>query len=187
MWRVASLRSSSTRTSSVTWSARFARYDNVMIVGGDFLALPLPADRFRLFGNIPFGTTTSLLRHLLEPTRAMYQADLIVERGAAMKRAASRPGNVLNLAWGPWWRFTMGRRIPADRFSPPPSVDAAMLTVRRREVALLAEQARRGYAIFIRACFASSDLSGALRGQLGQRRWAAMTSTVRTRPDDCRA
>ncbi len=70
---------------------RFADDPNLLIIAGDFLDLPLPAQPFRVFGNIPFGSTTRILRHLLDPTRAgTLRADLIVERGVAIKRAEPR-------------------------------------------------------------------------------------------------
>jgi 23S rRNA (adenine-N6)-dimethyltransferase len=158
---------------------RFSQYENVLVVAGDFFRLALPAQRFRIFGNIPFGSTTPLLRHLLSaPQSAMTRADLIVERGVALKRAGTRYGNVLNLGWAPWWVFTVGTQLPARSFSPEPSVDAAVLTIERRRVPLLSEPERSGYSEFLRDCFGASEIRYALRPLLSSRRFQALAGDL---------
>jgi 23S rRNA (adenine-N6)-dimethyltransferase len=60
--------------------ARFGARENVLVVGGDFFKLPFPAERFRVIGNIPFGATTRILRHLLDPPMSsLWRGDLLVE------------------------------------------------------------------------------------------------------------
>lgn len=79
---------------------RFKGNTEVLVVIGDALSFPLPAERFRAFGNIPFAITSALLRHLLDnPKTSLERADLIVQLGAAIKRTRTRNSNLLNLAW----------------------------------------------------------------------------------------
>lgn len=139
---------------------RFSNDAGVSVLAGDFLHVPLPAQPFRVFGNIPFGSTTRLLRHLLDYSgTALLRADLIVERGVAIKRATSRHASLLNLCWAPWWEFGMGARIAASSFRPAPSVDAAQLSVSRRRIPLLPESEQAAFAR-VRA--------GCIRGQRGK-------------------
>lgn len=155
---------------------RFADDPNVLIIAGDFLDLPLPAQAFRVFGNIPFGSTTRILRHLLDPTRAgTLRADLIVERGVAIKRAEPRYGNLLNLCWAPWWEFRMGARISARSFEPAPSVDAALLTIVKRRSPLLPEQENPAFVRFVRAAFAATELKRAMRPFFSPRRFESLS------------
>jgi 23S rRNA (adenine-N6)-dimethyltransferase len=116
----------------------FAAEPGVLIVEGDARSSSLPDEPFRVFGNVPFAITTDLLHRLLaDPLAPMVRADLLVQWEVARKRTADPPRNVLSLGWGPWWRFEIERRIPSSSFRPPPRVDAAMLTIRRREPPLL--------------------------------------------------
>ena len=116
---------------------RFSYQPSVFVVGGDALSFPLPGDEFRVFGNIPFGITTSLLRRLLDSVTALSRAELIVQYGAAKKRTRESPSSQLGVGWGPWWEFELTKRIPATRFTPRPGVDAALLSIRRRREPLL--------------------------------------------------
>jgi 23S rRNA (adenine-N6)-dimethyltransferase len=72
---------------------------------------------------------------------------------ARARAADQNPIDLLGAAWGPWWSFRRGRRIPAPRFRPAPSVDAGVLTVTRREPALLPKAAVPRYREFVRARF----------------------------------
>ena len=132
----------------------FARDPAVMIVEGDARSWPLPRETFRVFGNVPFAITTDLFRHLLDdPLGAMVRADLVVQWETARKRIADPPRNVRSLGWGPWWTFTIERRIPSTSFRPPPRVDAALLTIRRREPSMLPETELTAYRRLVRKLF----------------------------------
>lgn len=109
---------------------RFAAHPSVRIVAGDLLDVPLPRRPYRVVANLPFATTSAALRRLLDPRGQLRRADLVLQRGAAIawateprrRSAASRRRFDLRL----------GSTIPARRFVPPPTVDAALLHVARR-------------------------------------------------------
>lgn len=124
-----------------------------------------------MFGNVPFAITTDLFRHLLDdPLGAMVRADLVVQWEAARKRVADPPRNVRSLGWGPWWTFTIERRIPSSRFRPPPRVDAALLVIQRREPPLLPENEVTSYRRLVRELFLRPDrpVVHTLRHTLGE-------------------
>lgn len=141
--------------------ARFETRDNVVVAAGDALAVPLPAEPFRVFGNIPFAITTNLLRRLLDdPNASMQRADLIVQVGAAIKRTRVQPSRMLNLSWGPWWEFRIARRIPSTCFEPRPSVEAALLTISKRKIPLLPTRDRAAFASFLKQGFSKDTHAG---------------------------
>ena len=126
----------------------------VAVVQADFLTLTPPAEPHRALGNVPFGITTAILRHLLdEPASHLRRADLIVQDDLVRKRAVTRPSTLLSLRWQPWWELHAERHLPAACFDPPPRVDAALLTVRRRRPALLPEEHAAAYRTFVAAGF----------------------------------
>jgi 23S rRNA (adenine-N6)-dimethyltransferase len=135
-------------------SARFSGNSRVTVVAADALDLELPAEPFRVVANLPFGRTTAFLHHLLDDPRVPLQrADLVVEWGTALKRAAVWPSTLLGVTWGAWWTFRIDRRLAAACFEPAPSVDAALLVVERRNPSLVPASARREYEAFVRAGF----------------------------------
>jgi 23S rRNA (adenine-N6)-dimethyltransferase len=127
------------------------RIRNVTVVCGDALEAELPTRSFRVFGSLPFGATTALLRKLLgDPSCALQRADVVVQFEVARKRAAIPPSTALSTAWAPWWTFELGRRIPARAFRPVPRVDGAMLHVARRQPPLLPLHMASAYVDFVK-------------------------------------
>ena len=156
-------------TLAINLVKRFSNDGKVLVVSGDFFDLPLPAAPFRVFGNIPFGSTTSLLRHLLSTTDApIMQVDVIVQRGVAIKR--TRGWNLLNLCWAPWWEFKIAARIPPSAFKPPTTVEAALLAISKRRTPLLPELEKRGFFEFARAAWHASTVRDAMRPFMSARR-----------------
>jgi len=123
---------------------------NVIVVRGDALDARLPRQPFRVFGSLPFGSTTAILRRLLgNPGGPLERADVVVQWEVARKRAAAPPSTALSTAWAPWWTFDVGRRIPATAFRPVPRVDAALLRVLRRRPPLLPLRMAPAYFDFV--------------------------------------
>jgi 23S rRNA (adenine-N6)-dimethyltransferase len=133
------------------WAARLrGRWPNVDVVQKDAFSLELPHDPFVVVANLPFDRTADALRHLLDDPRApLVRAHLIVQWGVALKRASIWPSTLNGVLWGAWWTFRLDRRLPANAFDPPPSVDAGVLAVERRLNPLVAEADRRAYRAFV--------------------------------------
>jgi 23S rRNA (adenine-N6)-dimethyltransferase len=124
---------------------------NVRVLDVDALRYQFRRRPFRVFGSLPFGLTTALMRHLFDdPSSALVRADLVVQWDVARKRSAVPPTTLLSTTWAPWWEFHLGRRIPARAFRPEPAVDAAVLTVTRRAPPLLPVELAAGYGAFVR-------------------------------------
>jgi 23S rRNA (adenine-N6)-dimethyltransferase len=153
---------------------RFRSDTRVTVVHGDVLRVPLPVDRFRAFGNIPFASTTAILRRLLgDPRSPLVRADLLVEYDVARKRTSVWPSNVVSLGWLPWWEPHLSRRVPALAFEPSPSVDAALLSIVRRDPALVRPDRRNEFLNLVHAGFRHADLPvhRSLRGRIPERAW----------------
>jgi 23S rRNA (adenine-N6)-dimethyltransferase len=148
------------------------RFDgrNVEVVAGDALTEPLPREPFRVVANLPFHVTAALLRRLLDdPHTPLTRADVIVEWGAARKRASMWPSTQLGVTWGAWYAFALERRLPASCFAPRPSVDAGLLSARRREPPLVPPDVAAQYRDFVRAGFSAPALRDGLRGRVAPR------------------
>jgi 23S rRNA (adenine-N6)-dimethyltransferase len=132
--------------------AKFGTWPLVTVVEADVLAMPLPAEPFRVVANIPFGITTQILRRLLDDDD-LARADMIVQAEVARKRGTRGRGTLLNACWEPWFEFGTGARIPAAAFRPRPRVDAAVLIVARRDPPLVDPGLRQEYTGFVTAAF----------------------------------
>jgi 23S rRNA (adenine-N6)-dimethyltransferase len=140
--------------------ARFRDVSAVTVFEQDALTFPFPSTPFRVFANPPFNRTAAILHRLLDdPASGLARADLVVQWQVARAREHSgerHPIDLVGAAWGPWWAFRRGRRLPAKLFRPPPSVDAALLTVTRRHPALLPVEVAREFTEFVRDRFGAT-------------------------------
>jgi 23S rRNA (adenine-N6)-dimethyltransferase len=129
---------------------RGAGFEQVRVIEGDALRIALPTRPFRVFGSLPFGSTTAIMRRLFDdPTLPLVRADLIVQLEVARKRAQRPPGTLLSTAWSPWWTFRLARTIPATAFRPVPRVDAGLLVATRHAPPLLPERLAPAWAGFV--------------------------------------
>jgi 23S rRNA (adenine-N6)-dimethyltransferase len=164
----------------------FAGRHGVDIVHGDILRLPLPGEPYRVFGNLPFGITTPILRRLLDDPRSPLQrADVILQFEAARKRAAVYPSSLLALGWLPWWEMRLARRIPRLSFEPPPRVDGGLLTIARRSSPLLDPSERGAFLELARRAFRRSSWPArrSLRRELPPRTWKRLARERGLDPD----
>jgi 23S rRNA (adenine-N6)-dimethyltransferase len=116
-----------------TLRRRFADRPAVRVVHGDLRRVPLPRRDFAVVSSIPFAVSTPLLRRLLSPVRGrLARADLVVEWGLARRLTAAHPRDLESAWWAARYELRLVRRVPARCFTPPPSVDAAHLSIRRR-------------------------------------------------------
>jgi len=119
---------------------RFAR---VRVVEGDLLQVPLPCEPFRVVANLPFQLANDALRMLLDDPRIpVDRADVIVEWGMAVKRAAVWPSTMRGVVWGARYRFAVDRHLPSQAFRPAPKADAGVLSVVRRAQPLVSDPRR---------------------------------------------
>jgi 23S rRNA (adenine-N6)-dimethyltransferase len=112
---------------------RFVAEPLVKVVEADLRRMPFPGRPFWVVASPPFALTTMLCRRLLgDRGSALAGADLILEWGAARWLSAAVPRDREAAGWAARFQIELVRRVPADRFSPPPRSDAAHLRIRRR-------------------------------------------------------
>ncbi|MCP2258180.1 23S rRNA (adenine-N6)-dimethyltransferase [Streptoalloteichus tenebrarius] len=114
-------------------SERFADTGNVRVIHADVRTVPLPRRPYRVVANIPFALSTALLRRLLQsPTTRMAGADLVVEWGFARRMTRPSPRDLETAWWASRFHLTLRQRVSRTCFTPPPTVDAAHLSIRPR-------------------------------------------------------
>src|SRR5699024_11491197 len=123
----------------------------VTVRHGDLLR-HTPARGSTLVANLPYHLTTPALRHLLT-RRGWDAAVLMTQWEVARKRAAVGGATMMTAQWWPWFEFSLVERVPAAAFTPRPSVDGGLLTIRRREHPLVPCAQQKRYKAFVHAVF----------------------------------
>lgn len=115
---------------------RLAGQPLVTVVETDLREVPLPRREFLVVANIPFATTTALLRRLAgDPAARFGGGELITAWGVARWLTAPVPRDAETAWWAARYEFRLAGRVPAASFRPRPAVAAAHLSVRPRPLA----------------------------------------------------
>jgi 16S rRNA (adenine1518-N6/adenine1519-N6)-dimethyltransferase len=115
----------------------------------------LAGDEFALVGNVPYYITTPILFHALHPprpTRAVY----LVQKEVADRLSAS-PGTkaygALTVNVGALASAETLFRVPPGAFSPPPSVDSAVVRITPRATPVVAPHEEDGFRVLVQQAF----------------------------------
>jgi 16S rRNA (adenine1518-N6/adenine1519-N6)-dimethyltransferase len=139
-----------------------AQFPNVTVVSGDVLALDIPklagADRFRVYGNLPYYITSPIIHRLFEHPDSLEAAFIVVQWEVA-ERLAAKPGRreygYLSAFAQFYSRPEIMMRIPPGAFRPQPKVSSALVALRlpgeRVHLGITDEPA---FLYFLKGCFA---------------------------------
>jgi 23S rRNA (adenine-N6)-dimethyltransferase len=157
---------------------RFDRH--VEIVAADFLDFTLPEGAYKAFGNVPFASTTDIVRKLVRAPNPPDDAWLVVQREAAQRFCgAPYVGESLwSLRLKPWWHVEIVDRLRRVDFEPPPSVESVLVWLSHRGRALLDQASGRLYLDLVECAF-----DGNQSVQKATARWISRTEMRRLAQD----
>ena len=133
---------------------RFEASRSVTVIEADALDWEWPARPFAVVANLPFARSGAILAHMLrDPCGALRRAEVIVQWDFAAKHAAVWPTTLKSTYWRAWFDMTITGRLARTAFSPPPSVDAAVLRFDRRQQPLVPAPESERYWRFLSEAF----------------------------------
>jgi 23S rRNA (adenine-N6)-dimethyltransferase len=159
---------------------RFSRTPTVRIVECDALSWAWPEPPFSVLANLPFARSGAILERLLGvPRRGPEKASVIVQWEFAAKHAAVWPSTRRATYWRAWYEVSIAGRLARTAFTPPPSVDAAVLRLRRRSHPLVAVDDHDAYLRFLSSAFARQlPIKNALAPQISSREVKRLAPTL---------
>ena len=157
----------------------------VKVVEVDALEWEWPTRPFAVVANLPFASSGAILVHLLrDPLGGLRRADVIVQWEFACKQTAVWPATLKSTYWRAWYDVTITGRLARTAFSPPPSVDAAVLRFDRRRQPLLPAHDSELYWRFLSDAFrAQLPVRRALPGRLPALQVKRLAPTLGFAPD----
>lgn len=149
------------------------RFDgrDVSVVETDATRWSWPKGAFSVVSNLPFAGSGAILSSLLrDPRSGLSHADVIVQWELAQKHSAVWPTTLRGAYWQAWFEVAIVARLARSAFSPPSSVDAAVLRFGRRTRPLVAPEQSPAYWEFLASAFhRQTPLGRALRPHLTPR------------------
>jgi 23S rRNA (adenine-N6)-dimethyltransferase len=152
----------------------------VTVVEADARRWAWPREPFTVVANLPFAGSGEILSSLLrDPRNGLRSADVIVQWELAAKQAAVWPATMRATYWRAWFDIAIAARLARSAFSPPPSVDAAVLRYTRRPRPLVPPDDHDRYRQLLAEAFhAQTPLQRALRGRLTPRELRRLASLL---------
>lgn len=88
---------------------------------------------YKVVANIPYYLTSNLIQLLSETANPPSVVALLIQKEVA-ERVAAKPGDmsILSITAQFYWNVSLGMKVPAKLFSPPPKVDSQIVTLQRR-------------------------------------------------------
>lgn len=138
------------------------RYANVEVIAQDFLQALLPGEPYKVFANIPFHLSSSIVRKLTSTDEAHVPRSiyLIVQKQFAQKLVPSSRHftSQLGAQIAPWWQARIRRPLRRADFTPPPAVGAVLLELKPQTEPLLPFLECKKYQRFVAECYASQKV-----------------------------
>jgi 23S rRNA (adenine-N6)-dimethyltransferase len=141
--------------------ARFIGRTNVECHHADVLEFVWPRETRAVVSNVPYAITAALVRQIIA-SRAD-EAVLIVQREAAEKFAGTPRETMFSLLHKPRYDITIARRLRRCDFAPPPSVESAVLVMRRRPSPLLRPDEAAAWRVFVQRGFGAATVRDVVR------------------------
>ncbi len=164
---------------------RFDSNHSVSVLEADVLDWAWPERPFAVVANLPFARTGAILAHMLrDPRGALRRADVIVQWDFAAKHTAVWPATLKSTYWRSWYDMAITGRLARTAFSPPPSVDAAVVRFERRQQPLVPAHDSERYWHFLSDAFRSPlPVRRALGARLPALRVKRLAPTLGFAPD----
>jgi 23S rRNA (adenine-N6)-dimethyltransferase len=128
---------------------------NVEVVCGDFAGFIIPAEPCKVFANIPFNQTASILRRVFASPQ-ISEAYLLLQREAAQKYSGVPREFEVSVLAKPFYRFKTVHCFSRTDFDPVPNVDSVMLRMVRLQPSLIPSTEDLLYRGFVRYGFRST-------------------------------
>lgn len=143
---------------------RFSGRPGIQLVDKDFLNYVLPSGPYKVFSNIPFSVTSSIVNKLLFAGNPPRESFLVIQQEAANRFMGKGEGYLFSLLSRPFFDTSVLYKFKKDDFIPKPSVDSVMLGVRKRSQPLIKHDLRTMYEDFI--CYVVSQQKPTLKLRL---------------------
>ncbi|MEK7525925.1 MAG: 23S ribosomal RNA methyltransferase Erm [Patescibacteria group bacterium] len=137
-------------------STKFQGIDNLVLRNSDFLEQILPSKQYKIFSNIPFNITASIIKKLTQASNAPDDSYLIVQSDAA-KKFVGKPfdfkNSQISVLLHPWFNVEVVYKFRRTDFAPMPNVDSVLLRIEKKQTPLIRYRDKQLYEDFVTYTF----------------------------------
>ncbi|OGC46259.1 hypothetical protein A2V49_04615 [candidate division WWE3 bacterium RBG_19FT_COMBO_34_6] len=128
---------------------KFEKIINIEIINRDFLSSSLPDLDYKVFSNIPFNQTSSIINKLFFSQNPPQDSYLIIQKEAALRFMGEGEGTLVSLLLKPFFNLSILYNFKRTDFTPPPSVDIVLLRIQKLQCPLISQDELQLYKNFM--------------------------------------
>jgi 23S rRNA (adenine-N6)-dimethyltransferase len=132
---------------------RFRGVGNIEIIEQDFLQFSIREREYKIFANIPYSITASIVRKILYVPPVPSEAYLILQKEPAGKFSGCPNETLFSLLAKPFFEFQIVAELKRTDFEPVPDVDSVCLRIARRAAPLVQQEEAALYREFVQYGF----------------------------------
>jgi len=132
---------------------RFQDLDNIQIIANDFLRYHIYNREYKIFANIPYNITASVVRKILYTPPVPSEAYLVMQKEAAEKFSGSPSETQFSILAKPLFNIQIVQELRRTDFEPVPNVDSVLLHIKQRHSSLIRKEDVFLYRSFVRYGF----------------------------------
>lgn len=137
----------------------FSDTRNVKVIGCDFRTFEIPKISFKVVANIPYGITSDIFKILMfENIENFLGGSIVLQLEPAEKLFSSKVYNPYTVFYHTFFYLKLLYEINPDSFLPPPTVQSALLSIKRKQSSMDFEFKVK-YLAFISFLLQKPDLS----------------------------
>jgi 23S rRNA (adenine-N6)-dimethyltransferase len=137
------------RTLAQQLCQRFQDVDNVQIIANDFLMYHIYDREYKIFANIPYNITASIVRKIFYASPVPSEAYLIMQKEAAEKFSGRPHETQFSVLGKPLFDIQIIRELRRTDFEPVPNADSVLLHIKKRPSALVRKEDAFLYRSFV--------------------------------------
>lgn len=136
---------------AVNLKSKFVDNPKIEIVEADFLKWKLPIQSYKVFANIPFNTTSDIVKKLLNSPVSPEVAYLIMQDKAAERFIGYAVGEntQVSILLQPFYEMSILTKIDRRRFKPVPNVNIVLAKFEKRKNPVIDTKFLQNYRDFI--------------------------------------
>lgn len=160
---------------------RFRGVGNIEIIEKDFLQFSIREREYKIFANIPYSMTASIVRKILYATPTPSEAYLILQKEPARKFAGRPRETLFSLLAKPFFEFQIVAELKRTDFEPVPKVDSVHLRIARLNAPLLRKEETALYSEFVQYGFGrwKRHLRSAFKHVFTYKQWKRLSQDLR--------
>jgi len=160
---------------------KFEFNDNIVLHNADFLKIRIKESHYKIFANIPFDITSSIVRKIVYAVNPPVEAYLIVQKEAAEKFIGVPRTTQFSILIKPWVKLKIIRSFKRIDFSPMPNVDVVMLHMAKRTPSLIPPADMSIYERIIKCGFGAwrKNLKSNYKNVFSHNQWKRLSRDLR--------